>query len=157
MFAFAIWDALKRGLFLARDRLGIKPLYYAKTTGGPVFGSEIKALVEHPAISPDLDEEVFFHYLTFVCTPVPRRMFAEIQQLGPAERLTARPDDNMRSEQYWSPLDARRREALAQANDEELSDRLIQLLRGSIEKRMMADVPFGCSSPEGSTCRPTSR
>ena len=92
MFAIAIWDARRRELFLARDRLGIKPLYYAEPVGGFVFGSEIKALLAHPAISPDLDEEAFYHYLTFVCTPAPLTMFKGIWKLSPGERMTVRAD-----------------------------------------------------------------
>src|SRR5205807_5400569 len=65
MFAFAIWDERKQELFLARDRLGIKPLYYSRLPGGFLFGSEIKALLAHPSLTPELDEEAFHHYLTF--------------------------------------------------------------------------------------------
>ncbi len=90
MFAFAIWDARKRELFLARDRLGIKPLYYAELPGGFLFGSEIKALLEHPAIQADLDEEAFFHYLTFVCTPGPADHVQGDQEAG-ARRADDRP------------------------------------------------------------------
>src|SRR5205823_9858526 len=86
MFAFGIWDERRGELFLARDRLGVKPLYYARPAGGFVFGSEIKSLLAHPAITPDLDAEAFYHYLTFVCTPAPLTMFAGIRKLAPAER-----------------------------------------------------------------------
>ena len=105
MFAFAIWDARRRELFLARDRLGIKPLYYAQPAGGFVFASEIKALLAHPAITRELDEEAFVHYLTFVCTPAPLTLFAGIRKLAPAERMIGRaPTGAMTSEIYWSPL-----------------------------------------------------
>src|SRR5919198_4326475 len=101
MFAFAIWDERRRELFLARDRLGIKPLYYAGPPGGFVFGSEIKALLRHPAISADLDEEAFGHYLTFVCTPAPLTMFAGIHKLAPAERMIVRADGTIQRERWW--------------------------------------------------------
>jgi asparagine synthase (glutamine-hydrolysing) len=144
MFGFAIWDARRRELFLARDRLGIKPLYYAQPPGGFLFSSEIKALLEHPAISPDLDEEAFQHYLTFVCTPAPLTMFKGIRKLAPGERMVVRADGTIRlHETYWSPLSARAMDEVAGMGEDELQERLIELLRGSIAKHMMSDVPFG--------------
>src|SRR3954468_7068124 len=104
MFAFAIWDSRRRELFLARDRLGKKPIYYAQPSGGFVFASEIKALLEHPAITPDLDEEAFFHYLTFVCTPAPLTMFKRIRKLAPAERMVVRADGTTKSDFFWTPM-----------------------------------------------------
>jgi len=143
MFALAIWDDRKRELFLARDRIGKKPLYYAQPPGGFVFASEIKALLEHPAISPDLDEEAFHHYLTFVCTPAPMTMFKGIRKLAPAERMVVRADGSVRADRYWSPMSPRLAEELRDAPEPELEERLMELLRESIRKRMMSDVPFG--------------
>src|SRR4051794_23001278 len=100
MFAFAIWDTRKRELFLARDRLGIKPLYWSQQPGGFVFGSEIKSIVEHPSVTADLDEEAFFHYLTFMCTPAPLTMFKGVRKLAPAERMTVSADGTTRSETW---------------------------------------------------------
>src|SRR4051794_28185171 len=143
MFAFAIWDSRRRELFVARDRLGIKPLYYAQPAGGFVFGSEIKALLEHPAITPDLDEEAFFHYLTFVCTPAPLTMFKGIRKLAPAERMVVRADGTTVSDVYWSPFSRTVAAEVAEMSEAEMRDRLLELLRDSIGKRMMSDVPFG--------------
>jgi len=143
MFAIAIWDARSQELFLARDRLGIKPLYYAEPAGGFVFASEIKALLAHPAVVAELDEEAFFHYLTFVCTPAPLTMFSGIRKLAPGERMRIRLDGTRTSETFWSPLSAATRAEVAGLSEPELQERLLTLLRGSIEKRMMADVPFG--------------
>src|SRR5215510_12497330 len=86
MFALAIWDSRRRELFLARDRLGVKPLYYASLPGGFLFGSEIRALVEHPSFEPDLDEDALFHYLTFAFAPAPMTMYRGVRKLAPAER-----------------------------------------------------------------------
>jgi asparagine synthase (glutamine-hydrolysing) len=143
MFAFAIWDARKRELFLARDRLGIKPLYYARPAGGFLFGSEIKALLEHPAITPELDEEAFAHYLTFICTPAPLTMFEGIRKLAPGERAVVRADGSLTSDIFWSPFSRTVQAEVDQMTESEMEDRLIELLRASIKKRMMADVPFG--------------
>lgn len=143
MFALAIFDQRTGELFLARDRLGKKPLYYAQPPGGFVFGSEIKALLEHPAISPDLDEEAFHHYLTFVCTPAPLTMFAGVRKLAPAERMVVKPDGSTVSDVYWSPMDGPATAELDAMSEDELQDRVLELLRGSIAKRMMSDVPFG--------------
>jgi asparagine synthase (glutamine-hydrolysing) len=143
MFAIAIWDARKRELFLARDRLGIKPLYYARPAGGFVFGSEIKALLAHPAITSDLDEDAFFHYLTFICTPAPLTMFKGIYKLAPAERLVIRSDGSTSSDIFWTPMSADAAEQVAKMGEVEMEERLLELLRASIKKRMMSDVPFG--------------
>jgi asparagine synthase (glutamine-hydrolysing) len=143
MFAIAIWDARRRELFLARDRLGIKPLYYTEPAGGFLFGSEIKALLAHPAVSADLDEEAFYHYLTFICTPAPLTMFKGIGKLAPGERMTVRADGTRTSDIFWSPMSDDAAASVAQMSEPEMEERLLELLRASIEKRMMADVPFG--------------
>jgi len=143
MFAFAIWDERRRELFLARDRLGKKPLYWCRTPAGLAFASEIKALLRHPAISPELDVAAFCDYLTFVCTPAPSTMFAGIEKLAPAERMTVNARGEARSDIYWTPMSTQTTEALATAGEHELGERLLELLRGSIAKRMMSDVPFG--------------
>jgi asparagine synthase (glutamine-hydrolysing) len=142
MFGFAIWDSRKQELFLARDRLGIKPVYFAQPAGGFVFASEIKALLEHPAISPDLDEEAFVHYLTFVCTPAPLTMFKGIHKLAPGERMTVR-RDRVEREIWWSPMSPSAAAQVADMDEGQIEERLLELLRASIKKRMMADVPFG--------------
>jgi asparagine synthase (glutamine-hydrolysing) len=138
MFHYAIWDSRSGELHLARDRLGKKPLYYAQPDGGFVFGSEIKALLEHPALTPELDEEALFHYLTFVCAPAPLTMFQGIRKLAPAQRMTVRADGSTETETYWSPLGA-----TLDGDDDELAERLLAHLRRAVKRRMMSDVPFG--------------
>ena len=143
MFHLAIWDSRTRELHLARDRLGKKPLYYAQPSGGLVFGSEIKALLAHPALTAELDEEAFFHYLTFVCTPAPMTMFKGVRKLGPAERMTVRADGSTEIETFWSPFSEKTADEVASMEEPELEERLLALLRESIRRRMMSDVPFG--------------
>jgi asparagine synthase (glutamine-hydrolysing) len=143
MFAIAVWDEHRRELFLSRDRLGKKPLYWTRTAAGLAFASEIKALLRHPAVSADLDVEAFYDYLTFVCTPAPSTMFAGISKLSPAERMTVSEHGEARSDIYWTPMSSAAADVLAEGDERELSERLLELLRGSISKRMMSDVPFG--------------
>jgi asparagine synthase (glutamine-hydrolysing) len=143
MFAFGIWDSRRRELFLARDRLGIKPLYYASPPGGFLFGSEIKALLRHPAISPDVDIEAFTHYLTFLSTPAPMTMFKGINKLAPAERMTVSETGEVRREIYWSPFSKDLAAEATTMTEFEILERMMELLRASIAKRMMSDVPFG--------------
>ncbi|HEV2975272.1 MAG TPA: asparagine synthase (glutamine-hydrolyzing) [Solirubrobacteraceae bacterium] len=143
MFAIAVWDARRRELLLARDRLGKKPLYWTRTPAGLAFASEIKALLRHPAISAELDVTAFYDYLTFVCTPAPATMFAGISKLSPAERMTVGVEGDIHSEIYWTPMSSRASAELAEKSENELGERLLELLRASIAKRMMSDVPFG--------------
>jgi asparagine synthase (glutamine-hydrolysing) len=143
MFHYAIWDSRTRELHLARDRLGKKPVYYAQPGGNFIFGSEIKALLAHPALTPELDEEAFFHYLTFVCTPAPMTMFKGIHKMEPAQRMTVRADGTTESEIYWSPFSQSVAAEVDSMSEPELKERLLELLRTSIQRRMMSDVPFG--------------
>jgi asparagine synthase (glutamine-hydrolysing) len=143
MFAFAIWDTRRRELFLARDRVGVKPLYYARLPHGMLFASEVKALLAHPALAPELDEETLFHYLTFAFAPTPRTMFRGIHKLAPAERMTVRADGSVHSQIYWSPFQGEVAGEVAQMSETEMEERLLDLLRKSIAKRTMSDVPFG--------------
>jgi asparagine synthase (glutamine-hydrolysing) len=143
MFAFAIWDARHSELFLARDRIGVKPLFYAMPPGGFVFGSEVKALLRHPSVRRDLNREAFFHYLTFSFSPGRSTLFEGIHKLEPAERMTVDADGSIRRDRYWTPFsDSASREVAAMSEDE-LEERLRTLLSESIRKRMMSDVPFG--------------
>jgi asparagine synthase (glutamine-hydrolysing) len=143
MFAFAIWDGRRGELFLARDRVGVKPLYYARLPGGFVFGSEVKALLEHPAVKRELDEEGFRDYLTYSFAPPPRTMYLGVSKLAPAEWMTVSSDGSTRRERWWTPLSRSHIEETEQLSDDEMIGRLRDLLRDSIAKRMMSDVPFG--------------
>jgi len=143
MFAFAIWDGRRRELFLARDRLGVKPLYYHRAPGGLVFASEVRALLEHPAVRRELDEGSLYHYLTYAFVPAPATMYAGIGKLAPAERMLVGSDGSVERELYWSPFSAQAAAEAAGMSDEEAEHRVLELLRASVRKRMMSDVPFG--------------
>ena len=143
MFAFAIWDARRGRLFLARDRLGVKPLYYRLTSDGLIFGSEVRAILRHPAVSAELDEESFFHYLTFAFVPAPRTMYAGIDKVAPAERLTISRDGTVERDRYWTPFSPEAAATAASMSDHAAEEHVLELLRSSVRKRMMSDVPFG--------------
>lgn len=139
MFALAIWDEPKKRLFLARDRLGIKPLYYALSGGTFLFASEIKALLRYPGIAAELDEEGLFHYLTFMIPPAPMTLFRGIHKLPPACRMTVTESGPGEPEIYWDPAGA----AAAPGSEAECRERVLGLLEESVRLRMMSDVPFG--------------
>jgi asparagine synthase (glutamine-hydrolysing) len=144
MFAFAIWDVRRRSLLLARDRVGVKPLYYARLPNGFVFGSEVKALLAHPAVPHDLDEDAFGDYLTFGFTPPPATMFRGIGKLAPGERLTVDATGQVRHRTWWDPLPSTDlSSAVAQMSETEMIAEVRRLVRDSVSKRMMSDVPFG--------------
>jgi asparagine synthase (glutamine-hydrolysing) len=143
MFAFAIWDAPRRELFLARDRIGIKPLYYTFTGGYFIFASEIKAILEHPTVPRAVDEEAFYHFLSFLTVPSPATLFAGIRKLPPGHRaqLSANGNGTLSIEEYWDVFDAVERHADWRAED--YCEALLEKLRESIRLRMVSDVPFG--------------
>jgi len=100
MFAFALWDARKRRLLLARDRLGIKPLYYWSDAEGVVFGSELKAVMAHPDVPREIDPVALDHFLTLEYIPTPRTIFKDVHKLPPGHRLIFE-DGRLTLEQYW--------------------------------------------------------
>jgi asparagine synthase (glutamine-hydrolysing) len=139
-FGIALWDADREQLTLARDRLGVKPLYFYHQDGRFIFASEIKAILRHPAVTPEIDEESLYHYLTFLTTPAPRTLFRNIQKLPAGHRLTLKRDGAVEITQYWDGLPGAAPDTRSEAEHQE---EILRLLRDSIRKRMMSDVPFG--------------
>ena len=138
MFAFAIWDERTKSLFLARDRVGKKPLLYAKLDGELVFGSEFTALLEHPRISRDVDFEAIHHYLSFICVPAPLTAYRAIRKLEPGHWLLWRGGE-IKTERYWE-LDFSKKVSI---DEEEAGERVVELLRDAVRVRLMSEVPLG--------------
>jgi asparagine synthase (glutamine-hydrolysing) len=140
MFAFAIWDAARRRLFLARDRLGKKPLYYWHRGGLFAFASEPKALLAHPAVTRVLDTAALEHYAAFGYTPAARSIFDGIAKLPPGHTATVA-DGALRLARYWAPPPGTA-VALPAAGDELLA-RVRAEVRDAVRVRLEADVPLG--------------
>jgi asparagine synthase (glutamine-hydrolysing) len=140
MFAFLIWDQRRQRLFAARDRLGIKPLYWADTPGGLVLGSELKALLASGRIQPEINPEALNCFLAFYSVPSPLTMLAGVQALPPGHSLTWDAlNRRVATRQYWDVPAA----APLRANETEIREELRRLLEESIRLRMIADVPIG--------------
>jgi asparagine synthase (glutamine-hydrolysing) len=139
MFGLAIWDNLKRELFLARDRLGIKPLYYCMAGSDLVFASEIKALLQHPEVKASLDLESLSEYvsLKYVCSP--KTLFAGIQSLPPGHCIHVA-NGNIKVRRYWD-LSFQKEKPFS--TETEYAERLLALLRDTIKIHLRSDVPFG--------------
>jgi asparagine synthase (glutamine-hydrolysing) len=140
MFAFAIWDQSERKLFLARDRLGKKPLYYAVHNGRCVFGSEIKAVIRDPAVPRELDLQALDHYFSLLYIPAPRTIFRHVCKLPPAHTLTITPSD-VKLRQYWDVSFEPYEEA--EVSEAFLVQRLQELLSEAVDLRLMSEVPLG--------------
>jgi asparagine synthase (glutamine-hydrolysing) len=138
MFAFAIWDESDKSLFLARDRVGKKPLLYAQTPGQLLFASEFSALVQHPDVSRDVDYEAIHHYLSFISVPAPLTAYRSIRKLEPGHWLLWR-NGEIKTERYWQ-LDFSNKLSLA---EEEIGEQAIELLREAVRIRLMSEVPLG--------------
>ena len=139
MFGLAVWDAREQRLLIARDRLGIKPLYYAHPGSTLVFASEIKAILQHPAVRAELDTVALSDFLTLRYVPSPRTLFANISLLPPGHRAVA-DRSGFRVEQYW---DVSFVGSETQRNDQDYEDELESLLRECVQSHLMSDVPFG--------------
>jgi asparagine synthase (glutamine-hydrolysing) len=138
MFAFAIWDDRAKSLFLARDRVGKKPLLYAELDGELVFASEFNALLQHPGISRDVDFEAIHHYLSFICVPAPLTAYRAIRKLEPGHSLLWR-NGEIKIERYWQ-LDFSKK---LNIGEEEAGERVVELLREAVRVRLMSEVPLG--------------
>ncbi len=141
MFSFAIWDRNKRTLFIARDRLGVKPLFYAEVDGWLVFGSELKAVLKHPNVSRDIDPTAVEDYFTFGYVPDPKTIYRNIKKLEPGTYICLQRGRPIKVNRYWDvPLMEKRQAGVDFFGiQQELRDRL----KESVRKRMVADVPLG--------------
>lgn len=142
MFGIALWDANKRELFLARDRLGVKPLYYTFAGGQFIFGSEIKAILQHPGVRREIDLAAFYHFLTFLTPPAPDTLFKNIHKLPPGHLATLKVETGeLRIEEYWDVFDQSSYDPALTA--EGWAEQLRAKLAESVKLRMVSDVPFG--------------
>ena len=141
MFAFALWDSRNRELWLVRDRVGIKPLYYAVHHERLVFASEIKALLLDPQQERAVDEESLYHYLSFLCVPAPRTLFRGIRKLEPGCWLRVSATGEVREERWWDAWDEV--EPLTGVAEAEIERRVLDELRTSVQLRKVSDVPVG--------------
>ncbi|OOC11437.1 XrtA/PEP-CTERM system amidotransferase [Thioalkalivibrio halophilus] len=141
MFAFAIWDRKRQTLFLARDRLGIKPLHYARLPDGRwLFASEIKSLLTCPELPRDLDPKAVEEYFAYGYVPDPRSIFAAIRKLPPGHTLSLQPGtEDARPRPYWDLQFAASSPASTQAAQDELRARLHE----AVDIRMVSEVPLG--------------
>lgn len=142
MFAFAIWDDRKKLLFVARDRIGEKPLYYYNGNGRFVFASEIKAIMADPSIPRAVSRKGLVNYLSFGHAVAPETMFEGVRKLLPGHYVLAH-DGGMEAIQYWDVGDTPQLPMGAQLSEGEYADRILELLNDSVRRRMIADVPLG--------------
>jgi asparagine synthase (glutamine-hydrolysing) len=141
MFAIALWDNLKQELWLIRDRVGIKPLYYALDERGIVFASEIKAILAGPPRRRAVNEEAFFHYLSFLTTPAPMTLFDGIEKLsaGTWTRVTA--DGDVQTQRWWDALDDVK--PSMNKSDNQIAEEILLELETAVNYRKVSDVPIG--------------
>ena len=145
MFAFAVWDRSERVLYLVRDRLGIKPIYWARIGGLLLFGSELKALRAHPGWHPELNRDALAAYMRYGYVPSPLTIYQGVNKLPPGTILRARAGQEPRITPFWDLEQVAvegQRNRLPE-NGHEAADRLDTLLNDAVRRRMVADVPLG--------------
>jgi asparagine synthase (glutamine-hydrolysing) len=141
MFAFALWDDERRELWLVRDRIGIKPLYYARANGRLLFASEIKALLADRTLPRAVDETALFHFLSFLVPPAPLTMFAGVRKLPAGTWLRISADGTTAEGRYWDALDAfEPREGIG---EDEAASLVLARLEESVAVHKVSDVPVG--------------
>ncbi|MBO67001.1 MAG: asparagine synthase (glutamine-hydrolyzing) [Acidiferrobacteraceae bacterium] len=144
MFAFALWDRTERKLFLARDRLGIKPLYWGqRTTGDLAFASEIKAMKIVPDITNSIDEDSLNLFFQYRYVPAPRSIYKDVKKLLPGHFLVWKPGQPVHISCYWNLQDHIRHRSMSLDSDVEAVEKLHELLKDAIAIRTIADVPIG--------------
>src|SRR5919107_5371047 len=143
MFALAIWDTRRRRLLVARDRFGIKPLYWRSEDGVLSFASELKALRRQPGFRGDLDPEALEAYLTFNSIPAPLSIFREVRKLPPGHLLEWTPGSEPAVRRWCRVSPAARRDVRRGASEDELAEELRERLRESVRAHLVADVPVG--------------
>jgi len=149
MFAFAIWDDANKRLYIVRDRIGIKPVYFTRGGGVFRFASEIKAILADPTVPRAVEPSALNHYLSFMVAPAPLTMFKDIFKLPAGHIMEIDPAGGLSARRYWDAvpgkgIDATETKGLSKAALEDFYTTGIRnRLETAIEKRMMSDVPFG--------------
>ena len=139
MFAFAIWDTVKKELFLARDRIGKKPLLFSHQSNGDlIFGSEFRALLRHPSVSREVDYDAIHSYLTYLCIPAPQTGFKSIRKLEPGHWLRWK-DGEIETHRYWLPDFSKK----IKISEEDAIVETTRLVREATKLRMISEVPLG--------------
>src|SRR6266699_3308249 len=141
MFAIGLWDTKKREFWLIRDRIGIKPLYYSIHHGRVTFASEIKALLRDPDQERSVNEESFYHYLSFLATPAPNTLFSGISKVPAGSWLRISDTGNIREHRYYDVWD--HVEPLQGVSESEIAERVLDELRTAVRLRKVSDVPVG--------------
>lgn len=141
MFAFGLWDGRTRELWLVRDRVGVKPLYYSMHHGRLTFASEIKALLQDPDQPREVHSEALYHYLSFLATPAPQTLFDGIKKLPGGTWLRVTEDGQLTEHRYWDVWD--HTTPLVSVSEEEIAERLLAELRAAVRLRKVSDVPVG--------------
>ncbi|MBF0188306.1 MAG: asparagine synthase (glutamine-hydrolyzing), partial [Magnetococcales bacterium] len=141
MFAFALWDNRERQLWLVRDRIGIKPLYYSRLNGRLTFASEIKALLADPQQKRAVNERSFYDYLSFITTPAPHTLFDGIKKIPAGCWLRIDQDGRITENRYWEVWD--HTDPMTALSDDEIAERLLAELEESVALRKVSDVPVG--------------
>lgn len=139
MFAFAIWDADKEQLFLARDRMGKKPLHYLILNDQFIFSSEIKSILQHPDFKKEIEYEPIKNYLLYGYVPAPDSIFKGIKKLPPTHTLTIDKSGDTKIRNYWN-MDFRSK---VSCDEEKIIDTIAQSLKEAVRKRLVSDVPLG--------------
>ncbi len=139
MFAFAIWDESEKSLFLARDRVGKKPLLYSHQKNGDlIFGSEFQAVLQHPSITREVDHDAIDSYLSYLCVPAPQTAFKQIRKLEPGHWLKWK-GGQIETHRYWLPDFSKK----IKITEEEAIEETTRILRESTRLRMISEVPLG--------------
>ena len=139
MFAFAIWDQRNQRLFLARDRLGIKPLYYFWDGKRLLFGSEIKSILAYPGVHRNINIQALYDYFRLLYIPAPKSIFKDIFKLPAGHILTMGPDSNLAVQQYWDL----RFESEERISEQEWCARILEKLQEAVKIRLISEVPLG--------------
>ncbi len=146
MFAFALWKEDEQQLYLCRDRMGVKPLYWGVHRGVLFFGSQVNSFYAHPAFDPSINQEALGLYFKYNYVPAPYSIFQDIHKLEPGHLLTIDPQGKVHQEVYWS-VEGALKKGLAQPYQQDFETAcqdLELLLKDAVKKRMIADVPLGC-------------
>jgi asparagine synthase (glutamine-hydrolysing) len=139
MFAFAIWDETDKSLFIARDRVGKKPLLYSHQPNGDlIFGSEFTALLSHPSVSREVDFAAIDSYLSFLCIPAPQTAFRSIRKLAPGHWMRWK-NGEIEMKRYWTPDFSKK----IKITEEEAITETTRILREATKLRMISEVPLG--------------